>query len=153
MLKEEDSYIFLNCIKLLISLYNILGCTVLETLIAEYHFDIDTDSADIDFKLKVGEAIVKVTQGLGEMCFKYKEMLISCFMRGVYSKNDEFRTSNMSNLGSIIQSLSYQVHHFFQEVRSIALWTQLYDYRSALIFLKQIIIPGDITHPKYSSAW
>lgn len=121
MLKEEDSYIFLNCIKLLISLYNILGCTVLETLIAEYHFDIDTDSADIDFKLKVGEALVKVTQGLGEMCFKYKEMLISCFMRGVYSKNDEFRTSNMSNLGSIIQSLSYQVHHFFQEVRSIAL--------------------------------
>lgn len=116
LLKEEDSYIFLNCIKLLISVFNLLNGTVLETLIAEYHFDIESDSADIDFKLKVGEAIVKVVMGLGEMSYKYKDMLISCFLRGVYHQNNEFRTSNMSNLGVILRSLSYQVHHFFQEV-------------------------------------
>lgn len=110
------SYIFLNCIKLLISLFQILKDSVLDTLIAEYHLDIDADSTDIDFKLKIGESIVKVTQGLGEMCYKYKATLIECFLRGAYNKNNEFRTSNMSNLGVIMRILSYQVHHFFQEV-------------------------------------
>lgn len=116
MLREEDSYIFLNCIKLLIVLFNALGETVLDALIAEYHFDIDSDTAHIDFKLKIGETIVKVTQGLGQMCYNYKAVLINCFLRGAYNQNDEFRTSNMSNLGVILRILSYQVHHFFQEV-------------------------------------
>lgn len=116
MLREEDSYIFLNCIKLLISLVEMMEDTVLESLIAEYHFDIDSDTNEIDFKLKVGETIVKVTQGLGEMCYKYKSILINCFLRGAYNQNDEFRTSNMSNLGTVMKILTYQIHHFFQEV-------------------------------------
>lgn len=122
MLKETDSYIFLNCIKLLIALCEIMEETVLETLIAEYHLDIDsiaTDSAQIDFKLKVGETILKVTEGLGEMCYKYKSILTNCFLRGAYHQNDDFRTSNMSNLGAIMRILSYQIHHFFQEVTSV----------------------------------
>lgn len=119
LLKEEDSYIFLNCIKLLITLVDILEDTVLETLIAEYHLDIDADITDIDFKLKIGETVKKVSQGLGEMCYKYKSILINCFLRGAYNSNDEFRTSNMSNLGIILRILSYQVHHFFQEASSI----------------------------------
>lgn len=119
LLKEaDDSYIFLNCIKLLLALFDILGGSVLDALIAEYHFDIDSDSADIDFKLKIGETIVKVVQGLGEMCFNYKDVLLNCFLRGIYNKNDEFRTSNMSNLGVVLRILSYQVHHFFQEVHT-----------------------------------
>lgn len=116
LLKEEDSYIFLNCIKLFIALINVLEDTVIESLIAEYHFDIEADAADIDFKLKIGEAIVKVTQGLGEMCYKYKSLLINCFLRGSCHRHDEFRTSNISNLGVVMRILSYQVHHFFQEV-------------------------------------
>lgn len=122
-LKEADSYVFLNCIKLLVALFGILEETVLETLIAEYHSDIDSDSVDIDYKLKVGETIVKVTQQLGEMCFKYKSILGNCFLRGAYHKNDEFRASNMSSLGVMMRILSYQVHHFFQEVRNNAFLT------------------------------
>lgn len=125
LLKEEDSYIFLNCIRLLIALFDVLKGTVLEALISEYHFDIDADSADIDFKLKVGEAIIKVTSGLGEMCFNYKDILINCFLRGAYNRNDEFRTSNMSNLGVILKFLSYQIHHIFEEVRILFINSRL----------------------------
>lgn len=139
MLREEDSYIFLNCIKLFTALVELMEDTVLESLIAEYHFDIDSDTAEIDFKLKVGETIVKVTQGLGVMCYKYKSILINCFLRGVYSKNDEFRTSNMSNLGTIIKILTYQVHHFFQEVCALELFEFL-----IMIYCKFIISDYDI---------
>lgn len=128
MLKEADSYIFLNCIKLLVALFDLLNETVLDALISEYHFDIDSDAADIDFKLKVGETIVKVTQALGQMCYKYKSMLVNCFLRGAYNQNDEFRTSNMSNLGAIMQLLSYQVHHFFQEVISMKIYLISYTF-------------------------
>lgn len=122
LLKEsEDSYIFLNSIKLLIALFGILGDTVLDALISEYHCDIDSEAADIDFKLKVGETIVKVIQGLGEMSYKYKDPLLNCFLRGIYSKNDDLRTSNMSNLGAVLRILSYQVHHFFEEVKRFKL--------------------------------
>lgn len=116
LLREEDSYIFLNCIKLLVTLFEILEDTVLNALISEYHVDIDADSADIDFKLKVGETIIKVTEGIGEMCYKYKDTIINCFLLGSYNKNNEFRTSNMSNLGVIMRILCYQIHHIFQEV-------------------------------------
>lgn len=116
LLREEDSYVFLNCILLLVALFGILEDTVLNALISEYHFDIDSDSADIDFKLKVGETILKVTKEVGEMCYKYKDTLINCFLRGTYNKHNEFRTSNMSNLGVIMRILSYQIHHIFQEV-------------------------------------
>lgn len=117
LLKDEDSYVFLNCIKLLIALFDILEDTVLETLISEYHFHVDVnDSTDVDFKLKVGETIVKVVQGLGGMCYKFKGMLINCFLKGICNQNDEFRTSNVSNLGVVMRLLSYQIHHFFEEV-------------------------------------
>lgn len=116
MLREDDSYIFLNCIKLLIGLVELLQDTVIEALVAEYHLDVDSETTDIDFKLKIGETIVKVTQGLGEMCYKYKDTLISCFLRGSCHTNAEFRTSNISNLGMILRALTYQIHNFFQEV-------------------------------------
>lgn len=64
-LKEEDSYAFLNCIKLLIVLCDVLESVVLEMLIAEYQ----STENEIDHRLKIGEVIVKVVEGLGKFCF------------------------------------------------------------------------------------
>lgn len=62
LLKSDDSYAFLNCIKLLVVLVDILESGVLEALIYEYQ----NDDYDIDYRLKIGEVIVKVTEGLGK---------------------------------------------------------------------------------------
>lgn len=62
-LKEDDSYAFLNCIKLLIVLCDVLESAVLEMLIAEYQ----SAENEIDQRLKIGEVIVKVVEGLGKM--------------------------------------------------------------------------------------
>lgn len=61
-LKDDDSYTFLNCIKLLIALVDVLESVVLEMLIAEYQ----STENDTDHRLKIGEVIVKVVEGLGK---------------------------------------------------------------------------------------
>lgn len=61
-IKEDDSYAFLNCIKLLIVLCDVLESVVLEMLIAEYQ----STENEIDHRLKMGEVIVKVVEGLGK---------------------------------------------------------------------------------------
>lgn len=52
----------------------------------------------------------------GEIAYKYKDTLISCFLNGSQHANNEFRMSNISNLGAILRLLSYQIHQNFQEV-------------------------------------
>lgn len=62
-LRNEESYVFLNCIKLLILLVDVLEVEVIECVVAEYK----TEDNLMDFRLKMGEVIVKVTEGLGEL--------------------------------------------------------------------------------------
>lgn len=111
-LKEDDSFVYHNCIRLILSLSKIMESYVLETLIAEYQL---IDSL-IDYRMKVGEVIVKITEGLGPISYKYKDLLIGCFLLGCRSFENDFRTSSFSNLGSVCRILVYQVHGFFNEV-------------------------------------
>ncbi|KAJ6618910.1 Transport and Golgi organization protein 6, partial [Pseudolycoriella hygida] len=114
-LKDVDSYVFLNCIKLLIVLVDILESVVLEMLIAEYQ----SAENEIDQRLKIGDVIVKVVEGLGPMSYNYKNILINCFLRESTSNVNEMRLSSLSNLSSICRILSYQIHNFFQEMMII----------------------------------
>ncbi len=66
-LKDDDSYAFLNCIKLLIVLCDVLESVVLEMLIAEYQ----STENEIDHRLKIGEVIVKVVEGLGKFSWMF----------------------------------------------------------------------------------
>lgn len=76
LLKDSESYVFLNCIKLLIALTDVVEATVLDTLVAEYQQEIaDNSIEDADYRLKIGETIIKVTEGLGKL---YR--IVSCFL-------------------------------------------------------------------------
>lgn len=76
-LKEDDSYAFLNCIKLLIVLCDVLENVVLEMLIAEYQ----STENEIDQRLKIGEVIVKVVEGLGKSYKISMGILMLCLLR------------------------------------------------------------------------
>lgn len=112
--RDEDSYVFLASIQLLVLLTGHLESTVIETLVAEFQ----DDQYEVDNRLKIGEAIVKVVGGLGEMAIKYKDLAINCFLHGVANKvsSDEFRVSCLYNLGLICKILSYQIPNFFNEL-------------------------------------
>lgn len=66
ILKDKDSYVFLNCIKLFVSLMKVLEASVLDALVTEYQLE-GSDEKQVDYKLKIGEAIIKMTEYLGKL--------------------------------------------------------------------------------------
>ncbi|XP_037927918.1 transport and Golgi organization protein 6-like [Teleopsis dalmanni] len=112
MLKNKDSYAFLNAINLFKTLVEKLSINVIEILCDLYLEEKD----DIDQRLVVGEAIVKICANLGPLCYKHKAVLINTFFQGARSRHDEFRMSAYANLSQLCRILSYQIDHFFYEL-------------------------------------
>lgn len=140
-LKNDESYTYLNTVKLLVALTTLIEAEVIEYLLNEFN----NEGNDIDLRLKVAEVIVKVTEALGPMIFKYKKELINCFLRGcVYNDKKELRASSFSKLGTICRFLAFQVHSFFHEMLTVVQQTlQLDDYkpsrRAAVMLLNQLL--------------
>ncbi|TDG47843.1 hypothetical protein AWZ03_005797 [Drosophila navojoa] len=111
-LKQKESYTFLNCVRLFVQLVHIMEAEVLDLLSDEYL----SETADLDYRLVVGEAILKAAQEIGPLCYRYKAVLINCFLHGARSSLDEFRSSAYANLAQLCRLLTYQVHSFFQEL-------------------------------------
>ncbi|XP_017116804.1 transport and Golgi organization protein 6 [Drosophila elegans] len=111
-LKDKESYTFLNCVRLFVSLVHVMESEVLDKLSDEYL----SDTAELDYRLVVGEAILKVAQELGPLCYRYKAVLLNCFMHGSRSHVPEFRMSAFANLAQLCRLLAYQVQNFFQEL-------------------------------------
>ncbi|KRJ99136.1 transport and Golgi organization protein 6 isoform X1 [Drosophila yakuba] len=111
-LKEKESYTFLNCVRLFVSLVHVMESDVLDKLSDEYLSETD----QLDYRLVVGEAILKVAQELGPLCYRYKTVLLNCFMHGSRSPVHEFRMSAFSNLSQFCRLLAFQVQNFFHEL-------------------------------------
>ncbi|XP_037823687.1 transport and Golgi organization protein 6 [Lucilia sericata] len=114
-LKSPESYTFLNCVRLFVSLVNVNESEVLELLADEYL----NEAAAMDYRLVIGEAILKTSRELGPLCYKYKSVLLNAFMSGCRSPLDEFRFSAFSNLAQMCRLLTYQVHNYFQELLNL----------------------------------
>ncbi|XP_016975473.2 transport and Golgi organization protein 6 [Drosophila rhopaloa] len=111
-LKDKESYTFLNCVRLFVSLVHVMESEVLDRLSDEYL----SETAELDYRLVVGETILKVAQELGPLSYRYKGLLLNCFMHGSRSPVHEFRMSAFANLAQLCRLLAYQVQNFFQEL-------------------------------------
>ncbi|XP_053677524.1 transport and Golgi organization protein 6 [Anopheles nili] len=111
-LREDDSYAFLNSVRLLVALCNILEADVVDTLLKEY---LNEDNEQ-DYRLKIGEATVKTVETLGPLAIRYRDVLMNCFLIGTRHSINVLRVSSLSNIGIICRILSYQVHNFFYEL-------------------------------------
>ncbi|XP_065357642.1 transport and Golgi organization protein 6 [Calliphora vicina] len=114
-LKSPESYTFLNCVRLFVALVNVNESEVLDLLADEFL----NEASSMDYRLVIGEAIVKTSRELGPLCFRYKNVLLNTFMTGCRSPLDEFRFSAFSNLSQMCRLLTYQVHNYFQELLNI----------------------------------
>lgn len=113
-LKHDDSYIYLSAINAL----EALGGTgnsdqILELLCNEYT-DNKKDSSEI--QMKIGEVLMRITRGLGEVVPKYKALLINTLLFGTKSSDELLRVSSLSNLGELLKILGYGIGSILQEV-------------------------------------
>ncbi|XP_067624610.1 transport and Golgi organization protein 6 isoform X2 [Eurosta solidaginis] len=139
-LKNRESYTFLNCVRLFVGLVHVMESEVLETLSDEYL----NDQAILDYRLVVGETMLQVGRELGPLCYKYKDVLLNCFMHGARSPLNEFRMSSFSNLAQLTRILCYQVHKFFQELLNLIdcelnIGTYLPAQRAATFVLSELL--------------
>ncbi|XP_063702763.1 transport and Golgi organization protein 6 [Culicoides brevitarsis] len=139
-LKIEESYAYLNVIRLILALTNIMESEVIEALIAEF----ENNELDVDFRMKIGETTVKIAEALGPITYKYRKELVNCFLRGATSEKPELRASSLSNMGSICRILTYQVANFFQEIlliihQTLQTETFLPARRSAVMILSDFL--------------
>ncbi|XP_050100324.1 transport and Golgi organization protein 6 [Anopheles aquasalis] len=111
-LRSEESYAFLNSVRLLVALCDVLEADVIDALMKEYL----SESNELDYRLKVGEATVKTVETLGPFAIRHRDVLLNGFLTGARHRLDEIRTSSLANVGTISRILSYQVHNFFYEL-------------------------------------
>ncbi|KAG8231899.1 hypothetical protein J437_LFUL011368 [Ladona fulva] len=118
-LKDDDSYIYLASINGLEQLGNMFPDQVLESLadeFAEISIVKAGDKAFNNVRLKVGEALLKVTRTLGEMVPKYSTLLLNAFLGGVRDGDGLVRASSLSNLGEVCKLLSFRIGSIITEV-------------------------------------
>ncbi|KAK4880413.1 hypothetical protein RN001_008559 [Aquatica leii] len=116
-LKHDDSFIYLNAIGGLASLADVFPETTIKVLAEEYaEFSRVAGKDGHEVRMKIGEVLVRVVKGLGEMAPPYKAVLLNAFLIG--TKDDDYliRASSLSNLGEICRVLGYKLGTIVSEV-------------------------------------
>lgn len=91
--------------------------TVIHVLCEEYSDFSKKDSEDgNELRMKLGEALVRVTKILGEMAPKYKTLLLNTFLVGTKDDDHLIRASSLSNLGETCRVLGYKLGTIISEV-------------------------------------
>ncbi|XP_076283696.1 transport and golgi organization 6 isoform X2 [Lasioglossum baleicum] len=118
-LKHEDSFIYLAAINGLCALATSCPQVVIETLVHEY-IDmprrISTNEITVETRTKLGEILVKVTRGLGEMATAYKNILVNGFLCATRDSDSLVRASSLSCLGELCKVLGYRLGDIVIEV-------------------------------------
>nr|XP_033333563.1 transport and Golgi organization protein 6 homolog isoform X2 [Megalopta genalis] len=118
-LKHEDSFIYLAAVNGLCALATSYPQVVIETLVHEY-IDMpqrtSTDEIAVETRTKLGEILVKVTRGLGEMATAYKNILINGFLCATRDSDSLVRASSLSCLGELCKVLGFRLGNIITEV-------------------------------------
>ncbi|XP_048371933.1 transport and Golgi organization protein 6 homolog isoform X2 [Sphaerodactylus townsendi] len=111
-LDHEDSFVYLSAIQGVVLLSDAFPEEVLPPLLAQYQ------RGPPGARMKVGEALMRITRGLGDLVFSYRDRLIHVFLQGARDHDATLRASSLSNLGELCQILHFQLGSVVHEVTS-----------------------------------
>jgi len=153
-LEDEDSYIYLSSISGLVSCARYRPELIIDCLTKEYSLvqtrKINaaaelTDDHSMAVRTKVGEALVKITQELGELTPKYKNVLLNSFFSVVNDPDVLVRASSLSNLGEVCKNLRFSLGHVTGEVLlhlSACVKDVAAEVRAAAVMVLTMILQG-----------
>ncbi|VDD79866.1 unnamed protein product [Mesocestoides corti] len=111
-LDNEDSYVYLSAIRGLSAMGNAFTDRLLPLLLARFL----TDSLNVEFRLKLGEAIVRVLRELGDVSPKYCNLVVSGLLKASNDPSELIRAASLSNLSEICRFLGDAIQPVVYEV-------------------------------------
>ncbi|ODV92542.1 hypothetical protein CANCADRAFT_12426, partial [Tortispora caseinolytica NRRL Y-17796] len=102
LMKDDDSFVYLNCVKVLESLARVYGSEILDRIFVAY-----TSKTELDQRLRYGEAIEKCLRIMGELFWRDKAQYLCLQLIRIAgdSKLDfRWRMSSLSILGVACES-------------------------------------------------
>ncbi|KAJ3171934.1 transmembrane and coiled-coil domains-containing protein 7 [Geranomyces variabilis] len=111
-LKDEDSFIYLNAVKGLSSLTDVYPGETLSGIASRYN-----DSAlELDYRLRVGEALLQTIQRCGEAFAKYSPKILPPILHVLHSPTTELRSSALSLLATAAETSPFALFPFLQQI-------------------------------------
>ncbi|KAI4901669.1 hypothetical protein NFI96_012847 [Prochilodus magdalenae] len=121
-LEHEDSFVYLSAIQGLVVLADSFPEQILKRLLAEYQAGPSAASPSrgrsLETRLKVGEALMRVSRAMGDLAPHYGRPLIGVFLSGTRDEDGSVRASCLSNLGELCQRLQFSLGPLAQELSS-----------------------------------
>jgi len=111
-LKDEDSFVYGNAVRGLSALGDILPERVLPLLTQQYASVSVTEAS----RLKIGEALLQVSQRAGEVLPKYGGQFMDLFLRATRDSSPLMRASALSNLAQLCKQMRFALHPYISEV-------------------------------------
>ena len=115
-LQSNESYVYLSAINGLVAVADQYSEVVVNTLTEEYLNISQRVQLDDEIRVKLGEALVRISKLLGEMAITFKKRLIHTFLCGCRDSNPVFRTSSLSNLAEVCRVLNFKLGDSLIEV-------------------------------------
>uniref|UniRef100_A0AAQ4RU25 Transport and golgi organization 6 homolog (Drosophila) n=1 Tax=Gasterosteus aculeatus aculeatus TaxID=481459 RepID=A0AAQ4RU25_GASAC len=110
-LEHEDSFIYLSAIQGLSALADSNPERVLERLLKDFQHGPSRTTSNkehsLEFRLKVGEVLMRATRAMGELATHLGHPLISVFLQGTRDPDQSLRASSLSNPGELCPRLDY----------------------------------------------
>ncbi|KAL7058615.1 hypothetical protein AAHC03_014047 [Spirometra sp. Aus1] len=114
-LDEEDSYLYLNAVRGLSALGNAFTDRLLPVILHHFHSPKPAASR-IEFRLKMGEAIVRVLRDLGQMAVKYRDLVMSGLLKASSDPDEYIRAASLSNMAEIACLLRHGIQPVVYEI-------------------------------------
>ncbi|CDS42947.1 HEAT and Armadillo domain containing protein [Echinococcus multilocularis] len=114
-LDNEDSYVYLNAIRALSAMGNAFTDRLLPLLLSRF----SSTSHSLEFRLKVGETIVRVLRELGDIAPKYRDIIVSGLLSSARDPSEFIRAASLSNLAEICRHLGNAIQPVVYEVYEV----------------------------------
>lgn len=138
-LNDNESYVYLKAVKVILLLLTI-DSSLIYTLCEEFLNNNET----LNYRLKIGEVMVKVLESSKTECHEFKANLINCFLNGCKDKQEEIICSSYVNMATICKFYRFDVKNFYYEIiLMIEATTESPNFllakRSSTFFLKELV--------------
>ncbi|KAI8816084.1 armadillo-type protein [Fimicolochytrium jonesii] len=113
-LRDDDSFIYLNAIKGLSALTDAYPSLTLHAITTRY----TTPTLPLDYRLRIGEALLQTIQRLGTAFAKYAPEILPPVLRTLHDSHPELRGSALGLLGMLAETSPYALIPYIHQLLS-----------------------------------